>query len=155
MNLTQIYGEVGRLLNDPNNQRWPQSVIADRVNQAQAEVMGYTDALKTEETLTATANTQAVTLNARVMDISSVVILRTNGDSWPLEGTTEYDLDFDYPNWRNLSAGQPLNWFYRAADQTLNLVPKPDANNAITNGLIVTEIRVPVDVASSTDIPFD
>lgn len=155
MNLSQLQAEIGRLLNDPQNQRWSQSVITTRVNEAQTEVMGYTDALKTDETLTPTVDTRAVALNANVMDIIRVVITRQNGDQFGLDGTTEYDLDFNYPNWRNLGSGDPRTWFYKAANQTLNLVPPPDSNSAFSNALLVTEVRKPADVSSSTDIPFD
>lgn len=155
MNLGELHTEIGRLLNDPLNQRWGTDLLTDRINEAQTIIQGYSKALKTDETVTATADTQAVTLDADTMDVIRIVIQRTNGDQWPLDGTTEDDLDFNYPDWRNWDAGEPKTWFYKASDQTLNLVPKPDSNNAITNGIVVTEIREPAALSSSSDIPFD
>ncbi len=155
MTLQYIWSESGRLLNDPNNQRWTTSVLTERANKAQTIIQGYTKAIKTVETLTPVANTQAVNLNANTMDINRVVITRSNGDQIPLEGTTVDDLDQDYGNWRNLDAGEPKTWFYDGVGQTLNLVPKPDSNNAITNGLEVEEIRKTTDMSSASDVPYD
>lgn len=155
MDLSAIWAECGRLLNDPGNVRWIQSTLTTRANEAQKVIQGYTKALKTDDTVTATANTQAVTLDSDTMDILRVVIQRTNGDQFPLEGTTEDELDFDYPDWRNWDAGEPKTWFYKGSNQTLNLVPKPDSSNAIASGLVVTGIHEPADMSSSTDVPFD
>lgn len=155
MTLATIWAECGRLLNDPNNNRWSTDILTVRANEASAIIMGYTDALKTIETLTPTANQQQVTLNANTMDIIRVIIERQNGDQFPLDGTTEDDMDYYYPDWRNWDSGDPWTWFYRAADQTLRLVPTPDSNNAITNGLQVYEIRKPANMSTGSDIPFD
>lgn len=155
MTLATIWAEAGRLLNDPNNQRWSQDILTTRANEAATIIQGYTDALKTDETLTATANTQAVSLDSDTMDVVRVVIERSNGDEFPLDGTTEDDLDINYPNWRNWDPGEPKTWFYKANNQTLNLVPKPDSNNAISNGITVTEIRKPAAMSAPGDIPFD
>lgn len=155
MTLSYIWNESGRLLNDPNNQRWTTSVLTERANKAQKIIQGYSKAIKTTETLTPTANTQAVSLNANTIDINRVTITRLNGDQFPLEGTTVDDLDIDYPNWRNIDAGEPRTWFYDGVNQTLNLVPKPDSNSAFTNALSVEEIRKTTDMTSSTDVPFD
>lgn len=155
MTLQYIWSESGRLLNDPNNSRWTTTVLTERANKAQTIIQGYAKAVKTTETLTPTANTQAVALNANTLDITKVVITRSNGDQFPMEGTTVDDLDIEYPNWRNLDAGEPKTWFYDGVAQTLNLVPKPDSNNAITNGLEVEEIRKPASMAAAGDVPFD
>lgn len=155
MNLSDLYVECGRLLNDASNDRWPQTVLLSRINDAQRVIQGFTKAIKQDTTYTVTANTQAVTLNSRTMDVLRVEITRQNGDIFALQGTTKDDLDFSYPNWRNLDSGEPKTWFYDATNQQLNLVPKPDSNSVVTNGLNVTSIYTPTDLASSTDIPFD
>lgn len=155
MTLQYIWNECGRLLNDPNNQRWSTTILTERANKAQTIIQGYTKAIKTSETLTATANQQTVALNANTMDVNRVIITRANGDRFPLDGTTVDDLDEDYPTWRNLSAGEPKTWFYDGVGQTLNLVPKPDSNNVVASGLEVEEIRSTTDMSASTDVPFD
>lgn len=155
MNLSELQAEIGRLLNDPRNERWAPDVLTDRINDAMAVIQGYTQALKTAETLTPTANQATVNLDADTMDVYRVVITRANGDQFPIEGTYVEDLDYHFPDWRNWSAGDPKTWWYDAGNQQLNLVPKPDSNNAITNGLSVYEIRKPTDLVNSTDIPFD
>jgi hypothetical protein len=155
MNLAGLQSEIGRLLNDPANQRWGADILTTRINLAQTEVMGYTDALKTDESLTPTANVSAVILNANTLDIWEVVITRTNGDQFPLEGMDIFDLDFTYPDWRNWDPGEPKTWYYKGSDQTLNLVPAPDSNAAFASALTVTEIRKPADISVPADIPFD
>src|SRR6187402_1110834 len=122
MNLSELQAEIGRLLNDPGNTRWSPTVLTTRINEAQTVIQGYTDALKTDDTLTFTADQQTVTLDADTMDILRVVVTRQNGDQFELEGTSEDDLDFNYPNWRNLDSGAPWTWFYKGSDQTLNFV---------------------------------
>lgn len=155
MNLSELQAEIGRLLNDPGNVRWSPSVLTTRINEAQTVIQGYTKAVKSDDTLTFTANTAGVTLDADTMDILRVVVTRPNGDQFELEGSTLDELDFDYPNWRNLDDGTPWTWYYDATNQVLNFVPAPDANAVVTNGLVVTGVHKPADVANSSDIPFD
>lgn len=155
MLLSELQAEIGRLLNDPNNTRWTTDVLTKRINEAQTIVQGYTNAVKTLETLTPTANTAAVSLNAKTMDIYRVDIQRTNGDIFQLDGISRETLDFDYPNWMNLDPGEPKAWWYDATNQQLNLVPAPNSANAISNGLRVWEIRKPADLSNASDIPFD
>lgn len=155
MILSEIWAEAGRLLNDPANTRWTTDVLTFRVNQAAMIVNGYANAVKTTETLTPTANTQQVNLNANTMDIIRVTFVRSDGDRISRQGISRFDLDFDYPNWENLNAGEPQTWFYDASNQQINLVPKPDSSNAITNGLEVIEIRKPANISVAADIPFD
>ncbi len=155
MNLSELEAEESRLLGDVNNDRWSTSVLTIRNNEAATIVQGYTNAVKTKETLTPSANTEAVTLDADTMDIVKATITRTDGSIYELDGITEENLDFDYPNWRNYSAGAPLRYFYDASGQQLHLVPKPDSANAIASGLIVYEVRKPADLVNASDIPFD
>lgn len=155
MNLTELQAECGRLLNDPNNQRWIPDVLTARINMAQTIVQNYVNAVKIKEQLTATANTAELALNANTMDILEVVMTRSNGDKFPIQGTTRVDLDFDYPGWRNLDSGEPKTWYYDASNQQIVLVPKPDSNNVITNGIEVLEVRNPAAISSGSDTPFD
>lgn len=155
MDLAAIEAECGRLLNDPNNQRWSPAVITTRANEAQTIINGYSNAVKTKETLTPVAGTATVSLNSNTMDITRVVVTKQNGDKWPLDGMTRIDLDFSYPNWQQWMNGEPKVFWYDATNNQINLVPAPDATNAITNGLEVWEVRKPTNLAASTDIPFD
>lgn len=155
MDLSDLQAEIGRLLNDPNNSRWIPDVLTSRINEAQAIIQGYTNAVKTKETLTPVASTATVSLDSDTMDIVRVVITRSNGDKFPLEGKTREDLDFDYPNWQQWTDGEPQTYFYDATNNQINLVPAPDAANAITNGLEVWEVRKPTDLSASVDVPFD
>lgn len=155
MNLGQLYTEIGRLLNDPSNQRWSTTVLLDRINQAQRTIQAYTKAVVTKENLTPTANSAILVLDAGVMDIQRASILRSDGSLYPLEGITRYELDYRYPNWENWDAGEPVRYYYEASFNQLYLVPKPDAANALLEGVSVWEIQMPADLANTTDIPFD
>ena len=155
MTLTEIYEEVGRLLNDVGNTRWITATLLFRANQAATIIQNYANSVKITETLTPTANTAQVTLNAKTMDILRVTFVRSNGDRISKQGTSRFDLDFDFPNWENLDAGEPQTWWYDASNQQINLVPTPDSNNAITNGLEVLEVRTPAAMTTGTDVPFD
>ncbi len=155
MNLSQIWAECGRLLNDPNNQRWTTDVLTTRANLAQVEIQGYTNAVKTTESLTPVAGTRTISVNASTMDIVRASKTQFNGAIKPFTGISREELDFRYPDWQQWTQGEPLYWFYDATNQQLNLVPTPDATNAITNGITAWESRKPADLVNSTDIPFD
>jgi hypothetical protein len=155
MDLGEMQEEAGRLLGDPAHDRWPLNVLTSRLNEGQTITQGYTNATKTLETLTPVAGTPTVSLDAATMDILGVNVTRSDGNKYPLNGKSREALDFDYPNWQNLDDGQPIFWWYDATNQQVNLVPAPDSENAITNGLEVYEVRKPVDLVNASDIPFD
>lgn len=154
MNLLTLQQEIGRLLNDPNNTRWTGDVLTARINLAQTEIQGYTDAVKTSETVTPVANTATVSLNANTMDIVRASKTQVNGSVIPFDGITREELDIRFPGWQQWTAGEPMYWYYDATNQQVTLAPKPDSSNAITNGLTFWEVRVPTDLSSSTDVPF-
>ena len=155
MNLSELQEEAGRLLADANHSRWSTDVLTLRLNQAQKEVQGYTNAVKTSESLTPVAGVSTLSLNSNTMDIVRSVITRTNGDVVPFIGISYFELETKYPNWKQWAPGEPKLWWYNATTQELNLVPVPDSNNAITNGITVWGSRVPEDMSNSTDLPFD
>lgn len=155
MNLSQIYTECGRLLNDVGNSRWPQATLLDRINGAMTDILILTNSVKTLETLTPTVSTSAVQLNTKVIDVIRVVIQRTDGSLFKLRGYLRDQLDYEFPNWQQLTDGEPLAYWWDGTNQQLNLVPKPDSANAIASGLRVWEIITPTDLANTTDVPFD
>lgn len=154
MNVSSMYAEIGRLLNDANNDRWSQSVLLTRMNLATTRILALTNAVKTKETLTATANTAAVQLATSVLDVIRVDINRTNGDWVKLRGFTRDQIDFEDPGWQQRTAGEPLGYWWDGTNQQLNLIPVPDAANAIASGLRVWEIQIPTDLANTNDVPF-
>lgn len=154
MDVSSMYSEAGRLLNDPNNDRWSQSTLLTRFNLAQTKVLAYTNSVKTLETLTPVASDPEVQLDTDVIDIIRVDIVRSDGSIFKLKGYLRDQLDFDYPNWQQLDDGEPLAYWWDGTNQKINLVPAPDAANAITNGLKVWEVQNPVALSVSTDVPF-
>lgn len=155
MDRSALEAEAGRLLNDPNHDTWSTSVLDDRIDLAQTEINGYTNAVKTKETLTPTADTAEVTVSALTIDITRVRITLPNGEKFPLEGITRSELDFRYPGWENWTAGRPLCWHFDASNRNLILVPPPDTAHAISDALDVWEVRQPASLDDATDVPFD
>lgn len=154
MNVSEFYAEIGRHLNDPNNDRWSTSVLLTRMNRSQTKVLVLTNSVKTKETLTATAAQDTVQLDTDVIDIIRVDILRTDGSWFKLRGFLRDQLDFEFPNWQQLSDGEPAAYWWDGTNQQLNLVPAPDTANALSNGLRVWEIQKPADMSATSDVPF-
>jgi hypothetical protein len=154
MQVSDFYAEIGRLLADPNNQRWGQDVLLTRMNRSQTKVLILTNSVKTREVLTPVAATSAVQLDTDTIDIIRVDIQRTDGSWVKLRGYLRDQLDFEFPNWQQLEDGEPLGYWWDGTNQQLNLVPAPDSVNAITDGLRVWEIQKPEDMSDSSDQPF-
>jgi hypothetical protein len=155
MDLSGIWVEAGRLLNDPNNDRWTQAVLTTRANEAQTIVQALTKAVKIKESLTPTADTQEVTINTSTIDILRVVLTLPNGDKKIIEGIPREELDYRMPGWENLDSGEPDMYFFDASNAQINLVRKPSSTYAIASSLEVWEARKPADMDDSADIPFD
>ncbi len=154
MDVSAYYAEIGRLLSDPSNDRWSQSVLLTRMNRSQTKVQILTNAVKTKETLTPVAATKTVQLDTDVIDIIRIDIQRTDGSWFKLDGLTRDQLDFKYPNWQQLDDGEPVLYWWDGTNQQVNLVPTPDSSNAITSGLRVWEVQKPADMSATTDLPF-
>jgi hypothetical protein len=154
MQVSDFYAEIGRLLGDPSNDRWSQSVLLTRMNRSQTKIIILTNSVKTKETLTPVAATDTVQLDTDTIDIIRVDINRTNGDWFKLRGYLRDQLDFEVPNWQQFTDGEPLCYWWDGTNQQINLVPAPDSANAIANGLRVWEIQKPADMAASSDQPF-
>lgn len=154
MDLSQIWAECGRLLNDPNNERWIQSVLTFRANQAQTIIQGYTKSVKTKELVTPTANVSQVTVDTDAMDILRVTLTKSDGNIKIIEGISREELDYRYPNWPNLDPGEPNVYWFDATNSQINLIPAPSSQYALTDALSVWEIQRPTDLSSSSDVPF-
>jgi hypothetical protein len=152
---SELWAEEGRLLNDPNNERWITSVLQARNNQAQTIVQGYTSAVKVKETLTPTADTAPVTINSSSLDIMRVTLTLPSGQVKPIEGIAREELDYRYPNWENWTSGEPSLYWFDGSNSQINLVAKPSAAYALTDALKVWEVRKPADMTAGTDTPFD
>jgi hypothetical protein len=155
MNVSEMYAEEGRLLSDPNNERWSQSVLLFRNNQAQMIVQGYARARKESVSLTPVAGTAEVALGTAVMDILRAKITESDGTVQPLVGKTREQLDYNYPGWENWDADLPRFYWYNASSNEINLVPAPSSEYAISNGLTVWTVQPPDTLDDSADVPFD
>lgn len=155
MQLSGLQTEIGQLLADPQNVRWPTSVLNARINLAQNEIQGFTNAVKTSESITPVASQRAYTLNINTLDIVRATRTRTDGNIVPFLGIDLYELEYQFPNWQQWTAGEPLYWYYDTTNRQINLAPTPDGANAIANGLTFWESRLPAALAALTDIPFD
>jgi len=155
MILSELQAEIGRLLNDPFNDKWSPAVLLSRINKAQTEIQGYTNAVKTQESLTPVAGQSFLTINANAMNVVRASKTLWDGSVRPFNGITREELDFRYPDWQQWQSGEPLFWWFDSTTQTINFAPIPDATNAITNGITLWESRKPADLVNPTDIPFD
>ncbi len=155
MNLSQLFAEIGRLLNDPSNDRWSQSVLTTRINEAQTIVQGYTSAVKTKELLTPTADVAAISVSALTLDILRVTLTLPSGRVKPIEGISREELDYRFPDWMNLGSGEPDLYWFDGTNAQVNLVGPPGSSYATSNALSVWEVRKPADLAAASDIPFD
>lgn len=153
MNLSDLQAEAGRLLADANNERWSAAILLTRINLAQADIQGQTNAIKTSESLNLVSGTSAYAVASDAIDILKVVITDNQGNATPLKGYTTIDLDFYWPTWRQFSNGTPFGYYWDGVANTVNLVPAPDWT--LTSGLTVIESQLPTDLVNSTDIPFD
>lgn len=154
MNVSEMYAEAGRLLNDPLNQRWTPDVLLSRFNFAATKVLAYTSSVKTLELLTPTAGNPEVQLDTDVIDIIRVDWTQTDGSIFKLQGYLRDQLDFQVPNWQQLNPGQPLAYWWDGTNQRINLIPTPSSDNIVTNGLKVWEVQNPAPLADVSDIPF-
>jgi hypothetical protein len=152
MNLSEIWAESGRLLNDPTNTRWTTDVLTIRANMAQTEIQGLTSAVKTTENLTTAAT---ISLNSSTMNVLRAFITWADSSVHPIDQMTIEELMFRYPNYLQWSASTPRLYVYDATAQTVSLYPSPSSDLLISNGFSVVEIRKPSDLSASTDIPFE
>lgn len=152
MNLSDLQNECARLLSDVGNNRWSTAVLTSRLNIAQEIVQGYTNAIKTSESISIVSGTATYGLNANTMDIIRVYKVYTDGRMRPLVGISRERLDFMYPDWNQWQRGEPNYWLYDATNQQLILAPTPDASVA---SLTIYESRKPADMVNSSDLPFD
>lgn len=154
MQVSDLYSEIGRLLNDPNNDRWSQAILLTRINLAQTAVLAYSNAVKTKETLTPVAGTAEVSVDTDTMDIIRVHIKNSDGEWKKLNGILRDQLDFEDPNWRNRDNDEPFAYTWDGTTQQIVLVPAPSSDWAQTDGLQVWEVQKPADLTGSTDVPF-
>ncbi len=154
MQVSEFYSVIGGKLGDPNNDRFSQAKILAALNRSQTKILVLTNSVKTKETLTATAAQATVQLDTDVIDILRIDIQRTNGEWVKLRGFHRDQLDFEDPNWQQRDDGEPVCYWWDGTNQQLNLVPAPDANNAIASGLRVWEIQKPADMSVVSDQPF-
>ena len=154
MDLSAMYGECGRLLGDPNNERWVVATLKTRLNLAMTVVQALTNAVKTLETLTPVAGTEEVQLDTDVIDVIRVHIKNSSGEWVPLGGILKDQLDFEDPNWQQREDGRPVRFSWDGTNQKLILVPAPSSEWANANGLRAWEIQRPADLSTTTDVPF-
>lgn len=158
MQRTDLDAEIGRLLGDKNHDRWTTDILHTREDLACIDILKWTNAIKQTNSYTPVAETSTVAVNAAVMDILQVALIKSDGTVKPLDGKNRDQLDWLRPNWENESSGEPDTWTFDASNSNIILVPKPSATYAITNALRVREVRQPsatMAAGSDSTVPFD
>jgi hypothetical protein len=154
MLVSAIYSECGRLLADPNNDRWVAATLLARINLASTHILSLTNAIKTVETLNTVAGTEEVALDSDVMDVVRVHIKNTDGEWKPLVGILRDQLDFEDPNWQQRENAGPVRWSWDGTTQKIILVPPPSADWAGTGFLKAWTIQNPTALTLSSETPF-
>lgn len=154
MLISAMYSEIGRLLGDPNNDRWVAATLLTRINLSQTKIQALTNAVKTKESLTPVAGTATVSLDTDTMDIVRVHIKNSSGEWKKLPGIFRDQLDFESPGWRQLTQGEPLAYTWDGTTLVMTLVPAPDSTWAQTNGLEVWEVQKPTDLTLPSETVF-
>lgn len=162
MNRSDLESEVGRLLGDPNATRWTTAVIDTRLDAAEVDVLKWTNSIKKANSYTPTANVAIVTINNKLLDVLSATFTLPDGtvrsEKFGFDPVSKWWLDFNRPNWRNETPGQPVLWAYDASNDQIILVPPPDASSAIASALTLLEVATPTTPLSqgtAASIPFD
>lgn len=154
MQLSEFYSEIGQALNDPNHDRWSQSILLPRINEGMTDLLVHTNAVKTREDLTPVVSNEEVQLDTDTIDIIRVHIKNSDGKWKKLDGILVDQLDYMNPNWQQLDDGEPDVYWWDGTNQKIHLVPKPSSTWAQTDGLRVWEVQKPTALSSSTDVPY-
>jgi hypothetical protein len=162
MQRSDIEAEVSRLLGDPGQTRWTQAVIDTRLDAAEVDVLKWTNATKKANTYTPTASSNYVTVGTKILDILDATYTLSDGtikgSKRGFDPVSIWDLNFNRPNWRNESAGEPVLWAFDATNDRIILVPAPDASNIVASGLTVLEVdtpSTPLSQGTAASVPFD
>ncbi len=155
MNLGEIIAECGRLLSDPNNERWTTALLTTRANLAQTEIITLTKCNRHKVTYTPTLSTHEITLNTTTIDVVRAYKTLSNGSVVPFTGITPEELDLRFPNWEQWEDGEPLFWWYSFSSQQFKIVPAPDAANVITDGIHLWTVKNSAAMTTNSQIPFD
>lgn len=150
MDRSALEAEIGRLLDDKNNTRWTTDILDLRIDRACVDIQVYTNAIKTTENLTVTANLNYVSIDSDVIDILQVTLTLSDGTVKPLRGYYRFQLDMLRPNWQNETANEPDAWYFDATLQRIYMVPTP----YLAYTLNAIEVQQPAPLSASTDVPF-
>jgi hypothetical protein len=162
MQRSDLEAEISRLLGDPNNSRWTVAVIDTRLDAAEVDVLKWTNATKKATSYTPVAGSNYVTVGTRILDILDATFLQPDGTIKGAKNRFDpisvWDLNFNRPNWRNESPGEPILWAFDATNNRVILVPAPDATNAIASALTLLEVdtpTTPLSQGTASSVPFD
>lgn len=157
MQRSEILAEIRRLLGDTNSSsyRWSDDEINTRMEFAQQDVITQTGCVKTTESLTPTADTNEVSLDSGVLDITGATWTDTDGSEFPLTFKSQEDLDFYRPNWRNETGSRPDVISYDPSNNQAILVPAPTSADISSGCLKVIEVQSPTPLTSDSSVPFD
>jgi len=123
------------------------------LNQGIKNIAAYTACLKANKKFTITANQAEYALSTVIGDylVTDKSGLWWFGTQWKkLNPRTLAWLDENRPNWRDLDAGDPQEYFIDS--DILTLVPAPDTT--LADGLWLYYGKAPVPMAEETDYPF-
>lgn len=150
MTRTQLETEISRLLNDTGNTRWSTTVIDDRIELAQKDIVIRTSCLKEVSTFSPVALQQEYALPTDFLSADRMTV-----DGKDLKYIDKSELDFyNTGDWTE-SKGTPTNFYLDISTDNLKfgLYPKPDTAGTNTGKLLY--VKVPDVLSGASSVPFD
>jgi hypothetical protein len=158
--LSDIRNEVRFMILDTtttsNNTRYSDAFLNQRINEAARELCRQTYPIYSKSLISAVTGQQEYLISTDTIKIDKVVFLiNTSTSSYrKLVFSTIQSLDTDKGiMWESLPPGLPTNYYVR--NNYLGIVQAPSSVYAVTNAIKVYYYKMPQDMMSDSDQPFD
>jgi hypothetical protein len=148
MNRGEIRSDLRNLLGETDPTFYTDTKCNDAIYEACIELALESESIRGTTTLTTEAGTAEYALPA---NSAKIVKITLDDDSADLDYRTEFEMDRDYPNWREAASGAPRYWLLGDTTNYLRLYPTPDS----ARSLKLYWYGMPVDFASDDEeAPF-
>lgn len=156
MDRTALRTEIRQLINDTSvdtdRQRFSDTVLNTRIDDAQERIVQLTKCIESRITTDITAGTSEYDFPAEFLIETQVLYLNSDGDWKMLRKISETELNYYYSTWRSES-GTPSHYYLRRSATKLGLYPNPDTSR--TSALRIDFVRRPTALVDDTSIPFN
>ena len=154
MNRGEIRDEVRRMVQDTDTdttrQRWSDTVLDSRIDQAHERIVALTKCVTARQTDDIVSGTQEYAVPQTCLEVTNVMWLDTNSVLTSLTKMTESELNSANPTWRADTSSTPTTYYRRG--NYIGVYPKPDYDR--TGGLVYDYISRPTSLTSDNSIPY-